>query len=508
LQGAGQGRYKIVYLAPERLFNHELVVIKDKLTMVIVDEAHCVSGWGHDFRPSYIEIANFVASLPKRVVVGAYTATATAMVKADIVKLLDLNDPLMITTGFDRANLYFGVEREKNKLDRVISYVTKHPSQSGIIYCLSRKNVELVCERLVAAGVAATRYHAGLEMEERRQNQDDFIFDRALVMVATNAFGMGVDKSNVSYVLHYNMPKNLESYYQEAGRAGRDGEAAECILYYSGQDVRTNQWLIDHGDDDGDQPRDESRRQNDHALLKQMVFYCHTQECLRAFILKYFGDMGKVCCDNCSNCLTKFELVEVTELARKIISCVLRLEKRGLRFGKTMIIGILRGGRTKKIRQFGLEALSTYGVAKMESQGRVYFLLDYLLEQGWLDLITVPYPVVVATAKTWEFLRQKQTLKIKVPPEKQERVETPAVVVPEWGAGSDELLAELKQVRTKLARAADLPAYIIFSNATLNDMARRRPKDEKEFLAVSGVGQVKLERYGKEFLAVIKKYEK
>lgn len=320
-----------------------------KISMITIDEAHCVSQWGQDFRPSYLKITEFVNTLPYRPIISAFTATATSEVQNDIIRILKLDSPFVMTTGFDRPNLYFEVQSPKDKFSALLRIVNKNLDKCGIVYCISRKNVEEVCERLCNNGISASRYHAGLGDEERRQNQEDFIFDRKTVMVATNAFGMGIDKSNVSYVVHYNMPKNIESYYQEAGRAGRDGEPAECYLLYGGQDVRTNQFLIDNSyESDIDEQTRDRVRAKDLERLKYMTFYCRTSGCLREYILKYFGDSSQSYCGNCSNCNSNFETRDITVDSQKILSCIYRMKEINRSYGITMIIAVLRGEQIRK----------------------------------------------------------------------------------------------------------------------------------------------------------------
>lgn len=346
LQNTESGKYKIIYVAPERLCAPAFLGICRNLniSMVAVDEAHCVSQWGQDFRPSYLKIPDFIDALNSRPVVGAFTATATGAVRDDIKTLLRLVSPLVVTTGFDRPNLFFSVMQPKNKSIELMKLIKERKNESGIVYCSTRKAVEEVCELLQKNGFAATRYHAGLDENECRRNQDDFVYDRAAIMVATNAFGMGIDKSNVSFVIHYNMPKNMESYYQEAGRAGRDSRSADCILLYSAKDVRTNQFLINNSEPNPDLTEDEQEevRRRDRERLKQMTFYCTTHKCLRKFILEYFGDKGPERCEKCSNCLSNHENTDITVDAQKIMSCVART---GQRYGKKVICDVL-GAKT------------------------------------------------------------------------------------------------------------------------------------------------------------------
>ncbi len=329
LRYAKEGRYKIIYVAPERLETEEFLdfALQSPISMLTVDEAHCISQWGQDFRPSYLKIMDFVVKLPKRPIISAFTATATKEVREDIICILNLENPEILLTGFDRKNLYFSVQTPKNKYQTILEYIKINPNKSGIVYCSTRKNVEDVTERLQKDGISVTKYHAGLSDEERQHNQDEFIYDQKQVMVATNAFGMGIDKSNVRYVLHYNMPKNMESYYQEAGRAGRDGTPAECILFYSGQDVITNQYFIEMEKENEEMDEEAKKlvRERDKERLKRMTFYCFTNDCLREYMLRYFGEYGSNYCGNCSNCMTQFEEVDVTEISRDIIGCVLKV---------------------------------------------------------------------------------------------------------------------------------------------------------------------------------------
>lgn len=507
LRRAREGRYKIIYVAPERLLTEEFLSLSAELeiSMLTVDEAHCVSQWGQDFRPSYLKIAEYVKTLPLRPVVSAFTATATGEVRGDIVQMLGLNDPFVITTGFDRKNLYFGVLRPSDKFSELTKIIRRNGDRTGIVYCLTRKTVEEVCEKLCATGVAATRYHAGLSDGERRANQEDFICDRKTVMVATNAFGMGIDKSNVSYVVHYNMPKNIEGYYQEAGRAGRDGEPAECILLYSGQDVRTNRFLIENCSDDNPEMTEEMRaevRERDLQRLKEMTFYSTTSGCLREFILRYFGERSPSYCGNCSNCNANFETADITVEAQKIVSCVYRVNASGRSFGRSMIADILNGSKRERVISLGFDRLSTYGIMSDMTQKRIMKIIDFLIENGWLALDGDEYAVVKTTSKSAEIVRDRVTVEMKL------EKEAPAVerkIVIDHGV-NEGLFGELRKLRSEFAAAEKVPAYIIFSDAALKDMCRKLPVTEEEFLTVSGVGNKKAERYGEVFCTFIEQY--
>ncbi|MDR2739900.1 MAG: DNA helicase RecQ [Treponema sp.] len=537
LRGLEAGEYRILYIAPERLQREDLFgqIGVTPIPLVVVDEAHCVSQWGHDFRPSYCRIAGFIRSLPSRPRVTACTATATTKVKEDILRLLELQDPLSLTTGFDRQNLYFGVEKPKRKLEALLDYLENHRRQSGIVYCSTRKNVEEIWELLGRNGYAVTRYHAGLDDRERHENQDDFLYDRKTIMVATNAFGMGIDKSNVSFVIHYNMPKNIESYYQEAGRAGRDGERAECILFYSGQDVRINTYLITNGQDE-DTERDEKQTEYNLELLKQMTFYATSSDCLRSRLLAYFGEKSAAYCGNCSNCKTMFESVDITLEAMKIISCVYRLKERGRNYGKIMIIDILRGSKTNKIVSQGLDTLSTYGIMADTAACRIRTILDYLISRGYLRVEAGEYPVVDLCGKAREIIMEKRRLTMMLPGAASASKDTPVqaelldeapeerfrdtartfAVTRSYGksktAGTsavtdvpidETLLTKLRDLRRELAQAGRVPAYIVFSDAALRDMCRKQPTTKAAFLSVSGVGEVKMEKYGEAFTRLI-----
>lgn len=504
---ARQGEYKIIYVAPERLLTDEFLDLAAALpvSMLTVDEAHCVSQWGQDFRPSYLKISEFAERLSYRPVISAFTATATGDVKKDIIAMLKLREPFTITTGFDRKNLYFGVLHPRDKFDELKKIIQRNEGKSGIVYCITRKNVEEVCEKLCAEGFSASRYHAGLSDEERRANQEDFICDRKLVMVATNAFGMGIDKSNVSYVVHYNMPKNIEGYYQEAGRAGRDGEPAECILLYSGQDVRTNRFLIENCSDDNPDMDEQTRaevKRRDLQRLKEMTFYCSATGCLREYILRYFGEKPPSYCGNCSGCNNNFETVDITVEAQKIVSCVYRVNSRGISYGRGMIADILNGSKRERVMQLGFDKLSTYGIMSDMTQKRIVKIIDFLIEKGWLAL-EGDYSVVKTTAKSSEIVRDR--IKVEMKLEKESEPVPARTVSPQYEEDKG-LFEQLRKLRSEFAAEERVPAYIIFSDAALKDMCRKLPETEEDFLNVSGVGKKKSERYGEAFLSVIEQY--
>ena len=505
LKNAALGIYKIIYVAPERLCAPAFLGICRNLniSMVAVDEAHCVSQWGQDFRPSYLKIPDFIDALNSRPVVGAFTATATGAVRDDIKTLLRLVSPLVVTTGFDRPNLFFSVMQPKNKSIELMKLIKERKNESGIVYCSTRKAVEEVCELLQKNGFAATRYHAGLDENERRRNQDDFVYDRATIMVATNAFGMGIDKSNVSFVIHYNMPKNMESYYQEAGRAGRDGRRADCILLYSAKDVRTNQFLINNSEPNPDLTEDEQEevRRRDRERLKQMTFYCTTHKCLRKFILEYFGDKGPERCEKCSSCLSNHENTDITVDAQKIMSCVART---GQRYGKKVICDVLRGSKNERLISAGLSRQSTYGIMADCPEKRLRDIIDHLCENGYMTAQGDEYPILKLAPKSRGVLTGQETLRmmLEIPQKKKAAAAKDAPLLP----ADEKLLAALKDLRKSLAMRQSIPAYVVFTDATLIDMCRLKPKTQEEFMEVSGVGQAKSQRYGEVFLAVIAEF--
>lgn len=502
LSNVEHGKYKIIYVAPERLLTDGFLDTckKIKISMVAVDEAHCVSQWGQDFRPSYLKIVSFIKSLENRPIVGAFTATATNDVKEDIKKILRLENPFEITTGFDRPNLFFGVIKSSSKDEKLIDLIRERGDRSGIVYCATRKNVESVCELLCDNGFSATRYHAGLDEYERRKNQEDFVFDRKNIMVATNAFGMGIDKSNVTYVIHYNMPKNIESYYQEAGRAGRDGGEADCILLYSPKDVRLNRFMIENseGNDELTIEENEQIRERDFERLKHMTFYSTTNDCLRGFILRYFGGDKKAYCGKCSNCLSVHKLVDVTIDAQKIMSCIART---GQRYGKTVICDVLKGSKSEKILKAELNSQSTYGIMKEVTARHIFGTIDFLAEKEYISADNET-EVLKLLPKSRDVLFGRERLVMKKVENSEKVVKTHRTEVP---VNSD-LLDALKALRKGIASKKSVPAYVIFTDATLIDMCKKCPETPDEMLEVSGVGRTKLEKFGKEFLEVIAKF--
>ncbi|MEG2175946.1 MAG: DNA helicase RecQ, partial [Oscillibacter sp.] len=503
LDRAAQGQYKLIYIAPERLdlADFRAFALRANIAMVTVDEAHCVSQWGQDFRPSYLKISAFIAALPKRPIVSAFTATATEEVKDDMVRLLELRRPFLMATGFNRENLYFEVQKPANKYRAVTDYLRANPKSGGIIYCATRKNVEQLCEKLQGEGYDATRYHAGLSEAERSQNQDDFVCDRRKIMVATNAFGMGIDKSNVAFVIHYNMPKNMESYYQEAGRAGRDGTPADCLLLYGAGDAVTCRFFIDNNRDASElSPEVQAAvREKDLARLQQMKDYCFTSTCLRQNILDYFGETEPVACGNCSNCLSKFAEVDCTEAAQKILSCVTRM---GGRYGAKLVVDTLRGSKSEKLASLGLNRLSTYGIMAEVSGGKLLEMVNCLCVGDYLTLTESEYPVVQLGSKARGVLFEGQQVKLRLSQEeKKTRQQRPLPF-----SVDPALFAALKQVRRDLAQAQNVPAFVVFSDTTLIDMCGKRPRTAAALLEVSGVGATKLERYGAPFLKALCAY--
>ena len=499
------GNIKLLYIAPERLGSNFFcnVLRSMHISQVIVDEAHCISQWGHDFRPSYRLIGDWLASLPKRPVVGAFTATATKAVENDIKTLLGLDHANVYVTGFDRPNLSFSVVRTPKRMDYVVDYVRRHSHENGIIYCSTRKDVERVYDNLTRAGIQTGYYHAGLSDEMRKDMQNKYAFDQLQVMVATNAFGMGIDKSNVRYVLHYQMPRNMESYYQEAGRAGRDGAPAECILLYSGQDVRVHKYLIEQGH------LEPQREQVELRKLQSMIDYCFCSTCLRKYMLAYFGEIVPwLECSNCSSCNTKGERVNVTKEAKAIFRAIIATEER---YGASMISSIVRGERTDRITRAGLDALSVFGYLSDVGDKEIKGLIQQFVASGYLRSSMGKYPVLSVTAGAEEVLAgHKEVEEIRqeviVPSRKTKKsASISRSEVPRSGSGG--LFEHLRQHRKQLASQLSVPPYIIFPDTVLIDLANIRPKTLGEFGNIKGVGEAKLKKYGLSFLEAISQYK-
>ncbi|WP_157831140.1 DNA helicase RecQ [Bacillus sp. BA3] len=481
------GRYKLVYLAPERLENpaFQQDLFNVNISLVAIDEAHCISQWGHDFRPSYLKIKTLLKNMPSAPTVLALTATATPHVTEDICQSLGITEEHTISTGFSRDNLFFSVVKEENRGRFLMRYLEKNKNESGIIYAATRKEVDSLYAKLIKAGFKTGRYHAGMNEKDRSEQQDQFIRDDIPLMVATSAFGMGIDKSNVRYVIHYQTPKNMESYYQEAGRAGRDGLDSECILLYSPQDMQIQRFLIDQSNPSQEWQAQELKK------LNRMKDYCFTEGCLQAFILRYFGEENPEDCGHCENCTDKRDSVEVTIQAQMVLSCMLRM---GERFGKTMISQVLTGSRNKKIEEFGFHKLSTYGIINDQSAKDVGDFIDFLTAKQYIEMTGGQFPVLKVTNAGREvLLGQKKVLR--------KEIKKVSSISADHG-----LFEELRQLRKELASTENVPPFIIFSDASLKDMAVKLPRTEEEFLEVKGVGVQKFERFGAAFLQVISQY--
>lgn len=492
IDNAREGQYKLLYVAPERLETSSFIDLLETLpiSMIAVDEAHCVSQWGHDFRPSYTRISKMIHYLPKRPVIAAFTATATELVQRDIMMLLELEKPYTLVTSFDRKNLYFEVQKPSDKFGAVSAYIQNHQGESGIIYCTTRKTVDAVCDKLVHMGIPATKYHAGLGENERAENQEKFLYDKAPIMVATNAFGMGIDKSNVRFVLHYNMPKNMESYYQEAGRAGRDGEKSECILLFSAQDIMTNRLLIENG-------QDSESRSVEYQKLNDMVDYCNTDGCLRTYILGYFGEVLEEKCDDCGNCNNTVESTEITIEAQKIMSCIRRMKEQ---FGSGMVVDVLKGANTQKIRSMQFETLTTYGIMGDYPKDTIKEIISFLIAEGYIELAGDKYPVLRLAPSSYEVLKGMKQIYIKRVIVKQQPVSSKDLPV------DAALFEELRRIRADLAAEQHVPPFMIFSDTTLKDMCKKYPITREKMGQVSGVGEFKLEKYGEAFIIAVAQY--
>ena len=493
--------YKIIYVAPERLNSDTFLNLLNKIhiSMVTIDEAHCVSQWGHDFRPSYCEIANMILNLKKRPIVSAFTATATELVKNDIINLLHLENPYCLTTGFDRKNLKFSVETPNDKIEFIINYLDEHKNESGIIYCLTRKNVDTVFDKLSDLGLSVSKYHGGMTEKQRRLSQEDFTFDRTKIMVATNAFGMGIDKSNIRYVIHYNMPKDLESYYQEAGRGGRDGEKADCILLFSRSDIVTNKVLIESI------PSGTSHYQ-EYEKLNDMVDYCNTDKCLRKYILEYFGEITDFDnCGNCSNCLDNSELTDITADTQKILSCIKRMNER---FGSSMVVDVLRGSKGSRIFSLGFDNLSTYGIMKDYPKDSLRDLISYLITEGYIKSVGDKYPVLMLTPLSNDVLFNgaKVYTKLKLNKAESRSASNKSQTNTIQTKFDENLFAILSDLRKKIANENFIAPFIVFSDVSLKQMSTFYPTDAESMLKIEGVGLNKLVKYGNVFIEAISDY--
>ena len=509
-KNASKGQYKIIYVAPERLMSEGFVRLAKgvEISMITVDEAHCISQWGQDFRPSYMDIAEFVNVLDKRPIISAFTATATQNVREDIICSLGLTNPYFLVTGFDRENLFFQVDKPQSKDRFILDYLDRHKGESGIIYCATRKNVDSLYTLLKKRNISVAKYHAGMSIEERKQMQDDFVFDYTSIVIATNAFGMGIDKSNVRFVIHYNMPSSMENYYQEAGRAGRDGLNSECILLFSPQDIIINRFLLEHKDFSDIDPTDAMTiRERDIKRLQIMEGYCYTTECLRNYILKYFGEDPKKPCDDCGNCLRQFETLDMTDEAKKIINCI--YESRG-RYGKNIIMDTVLGVKTARLEEIGASKYKSYGVLESSNKTLLRRLIEELLLEGYIQ--TGEYQVLkLGDISKLKLKDTKVLVKITDEDKATNRKLKPKKNI----KGMDSLTSsgfklfdKLKELRLEIAREEKMPPYIVFNDKTLIDMCAKMPTTKSDMLNVSGVGENKYGKYGERFIAVIKEYAK
>lgn len=507
IRKAQQGLYKIIYVAPERLVTDGFLELAHSvcISMVTVDEAHCISQWGQDFRPSYMKIVEFVRTLTTRPIISAFTATATVTVRDDIVCTLGLNKPYVLVTGFNRDNLFFQVDKPRNKDEYVIDYISQHPNDSGIVYCATRKNVDKLYDLLKDRGVSVAKYHAGMGQAERKKMQDDFVFDYTSIVVATNAFGMGIDKSNVRFVIHYNMPQSMENYYQEAGRAGRDGLDSKCILLFSPQDIIINRFLLDHKEmSDLDSVDRETVKERDTKRLQIMERYCYTTECLRNYILKYFGENPEKPCEDCGNCLREFETLDMTDAAKKIINCV--YESKG-RYGKTIIIDTVAGAKTARLEEIGATDYKSYGTLSAVNKNLLKRLIGQLVLEGYLligDYQVLKLGNIMGLKNPEAKVLVKITDEDKLPERTTKANKTSKGMESLTSAGF-KLFNKLRELRFEIAREEGMPPYIIFSDKTLIDMAAKVPVSKSEMLAVSGVGENKYVKYGERFLGLIEK---
>lgn len=486
LDEAARNEIKILYVAPERLESQAFLelISSINISMVAIDEAHCVSQWGHDFRSSYRRISRVISILRNRPIVTAFTATATSEVREDIIKLLELNNPKVFISGFDRKNLKITIEKGVNKKNYILDYINNNRNESGIIYASTRKEVDSLYELLTSKGLQVEKYHAGLSDEYRKQAQESFIYDKCNIIIATNAFGMGIDKSNVRYVIHYNMPKNIEGYYQEIGRAGRDGEESECIMLFSPGDVQTQKYIIETATENS------MRKENELSKLQTMINLVYTQDCYRKFILNYFGEAYDDKCNNCSNCEAPGELVDKSVDAQKVISCVYRMNQR---FGIGMVVDVLRGSKNKKVYELRFDELSTYGIVKNYTKDTLTEFINMLISNGFLNY-KGEYPVLTLNQLSMEIVKGERKVFVKEQVVKKIKIE------------ENELFTILKELRMDISREEKIPPYMIFGDATLKELSNRMPITKEQFLDISGVGNSKLNKYGEKFMSKIKEY--
>jgi ATP-dependent DNA helicase RecQ len=493
LKEISQGHYKLVYIAPERLESERFIDLLSslKIPLIAVDEAHCISQWGHDFRPSYTRIRQLIHHLSQRPVIAAFTATATEKVMVDIANNLQLVDPCTVATGYERENLQLSVLKGINKKDYLIEYMKKNKEHSGIIYASTRKEVDESYQRLFKMGYSVGKYHAGLSEEERMDYQEKFLFDDIKVIIATNAFGMGIDKSNVRFVIHLNLPKNMESYYQEAGRAGRDGEPSECILLFSPQDIVTQKYLIEQS------THDETRKHQEHSNLNRMLDYCHTTGCLQKNIVNYFGDMHYDRCDKCFNCQDEREWIDITVEAQKIFSCVKRM---GERFGVTMTAKVLKGSNDSKVTQFGFQKIPTHGVMNKYKEKEITGLIQALIADGYIQLSVSKFPVISLNSRAVHVLTGHEKVFQRKMLEQQKMVSSSSI--------NQDLFEQLRILRKQFADQQKVPPFTIFHDSTLREMCEILPQTESAMLSVRGLGETKLKKYGQPFLACISEFVK